>query len=83
MTDWLSIDCAPRDGTYIWLATDSSMRIGWWASGSGYEVHGSVGGGWIDMARAEAGGPRSLTFSPTHWQRLPALPARQTPGAPS
>jgi hypothetical protein len=65
MTDWQPIETAPKDGRFIWLGDSSGLRIGFWARER-----------WADMARAEEGGPRDLTFAPTHWQPLPKPPAR-------
>lgn len=71
---WLPIETAPKTGQYIWLAKPYLMRIGFWADGRQHENFGTKGGGWIDMAAAEGGGPRGLRFEPTHWMPLPAPP---------
>lgn len=64
---------------YIWLSDGFTMRVGFWVDGEKHENYGSKGGGWIDLGRAEAGGPRGLTFAPTHWQRLPSPPTLSSP----
>ena len=82
--EWQPIETAPQNQTPIWLGCAGNMRIGWWADGAQHENFGTVGGGWIDMARAEARGPRGLTFAPTHWARIPpAVPAPPAPGGGS
>lgn len=81
MREWLDIETAPQTGQWIWLANSHSMRIGWWSSNSGDANHGTVGGGWIDMAMAEAGGMRGLRFAPTHWMELPSPPHILAEGA--
>lgn len=67
---WQSIESAPKDGSFIWLATKDHMRIGYWyvVTDDPSKEH------WADMARAEARGPRDLLFTPTHWRSLPELP---------
>lgn len=66
MSDWQSIETAPKDGTFIWLATTAgpTMRVGFW----------SAVGQWNDLAASEGTGPRGLRFTPTHWQPLPKPP---------
>jgi hypothetical protein len=73
-SQWRSIETAPKNGSYIWLADDNSARIAFWSAGAKWEHRGTVGGGWRDMATAEARGPDSLHFTPTHWMPVPRLP---------
>lgn len=54
------------------------MRIGWWANGAEHENFGTVGGGWIDLGLAEAGGVRGLRFAPTFWANTPDPPTGDT-----
>lgn len=77
MTDWQDISTAPKDGGYIWLGAPGTLRIGYWCDGQKFEHHGSVGGGWRDAARAEAGGLSDLLFAPTHWMPLPPPPSAE------
>lgn len=71
---WQDIESTPKDRT-IWLGNASNIRIGIWADGEAHEVHGSVGGGWLDMWAVESDeGVLSLRFKPTHWQPLPPAP---------
>lgn len=74
MSEWQDIATAPRDGSIFWLGKPGHMRLGFWADGVGHENHGTVGGGWIDHALAEAGGVRGLRFAPTHWHARPSPP---------
>ncbi|MDB5412630.1 MAG: hypothetical protein JWR10_965 [Rubritepida sp.] len=72
--DWQPIETAHKDGTPVWLGRPGRMRIGFWASGTGHENHGTIGGGWIDAAAAEGSGVRGLRFAPTVWMALPFPP---------
>ena len=72
MSEWQPIETAPKDGTRIWLATESVMkRVGRWHDGEAFERHGTIGGGW---RRADDSQKESLFFVPTHWMPLPELP---------
>lgn len=75
--NWQSIETAPKDGSYIWLGCDHSIRVGFWRDGAEYEHHGSVGGGWRDKCAAEQLGMCDLHFTPTHWMPTPKPPRAQ------
>lgn len=61
---WQPVETAPKDGTFIWLLSDSfAIRIGYWK-----------GGRWVDLAKAEARGACDLSFEPSHWMPLPEPP---------
>lgn len=70
MSEWQSIETAPKDGQFIWLANSHRMRLGYWfvVTRDASQEH------WADMARAESTGPRDLLFEPTHWMAVPELP---------
>lgn len=66
MSDWRTIDSAPKDGTRLWLfwpdaCEDDRQTVGWWRTG----VHGDY---WMDHADSER-------ENPTHWMPLPEPPA--------
>jgi len=65
---WQTIDTAPRDGTPVLLYFPGlSMRIGCWKD------RGPYGTGWRDpVGHAEQA---TILGEPTHWMRLPYLPA--------
>ena len=65
---WQPIATAPKDGRNIWLTNACNIRIGFWD-----------GNRWVDLARAEARGPRDLLFEPTHWQPVPKPPEPDAP----
>jgi len=71
---WQPIETAPKDGSYIWLGNENSIRIGFWASGIQYECRGTVGGGWRDLILHDTGNPCDLPFKPTHWKPVPNTP---------
>lgn len=61
--DWRPMSSAPHDGTYIWLACDTCMRVGYWLNER-----------WAD---ANGQSPRlDLLYTPTCWQPLPRLPVK-------
>lgn len=79
--DWQPIETALKDGSYIWLGSPSSVRVGFWRNGAEYENHNSVGGGWIDKCAAEQVlGTNGLHFEPTHWMPTPKPPSPASNG---
>lgn len=71
---WRPISEAPRDGSVVWLASDSTMRLAYWRDGERFEHRGFVGGGWRDHSMSEAGTRSDMTFDPTMWHPVPTLP---------
>lgn len=74
MTEWQSIETAPRDGSIVWVADWSSMCPGYWHQN---EWRNWFKGPRYENARlgGEAFAPELVWFEPKFWQPLPALPA--------
>lgn len=70
---WLPIETAPKDGTYILLGNETTVSEGGWLSDldQGAEWEGQTGmAGWWRVN--DSGGP------PTRWMPLPAAPGSTT-----
>lgn len=74
MSDWRSIETAPRDGTPI-LVARHMREFGWirgWAQWQSLEFAG-YDGGWVSYGMFEPFGNLGLA-EPTHWQPIPEPP---------
>lgn len=78
MSEWLTIETAPRDGTRVLLGggkchceyLDREITEPMAAS---YERHWKYGGTWL-VAGMEAGYSVAFVDAPTHWMPLPPPP---------
>lgn len=67
MSEWQSLENAPRDGTRILICTERNyirnIRTSYWGRPN-FEYARNKGEGWVNGGAAE----------PTHWMPLPPLP---------
>jgi hypothetical protein len=63
MTDWQTIETAPKDGSDILIVRLNRVRVGFWRPKEGRWGFYGAGGVW-----AEKNNP------PTHWMPLPEPP---------
>lgn len=65
MSEWQTIDSAPKDGTEIWAYNGEQARMKW-ISGDGYALWS-----WADEILADVDAD---AVQPTHWMPLPEPP---------
>lgn len=73
--EWLPIDSAPKDGSWVSLLSGEGRDVGAWRDTRYCMIgapQGSYGPGWVDQNNCL---PISGEFEPTHWQPLPPPPA--------
>lgn len=70
-TEWQPIETAPKDGTWILIASLANMDIGHW------DDHW-IDGAWLRFQTAEYDNDGAEIRGPTHWQPLPAPPGGET-----
>lgn len=67
---WRAIETAPRDGTVVLLAHEKAAFDGYWSEADG---------GWVDDVTDAY--DDKLTYEPTHWQPMLALPPAPQDGS--
>lgn len=76
MSEWKTIDSAPKDGTVVLLFCPKSwdsegVRVGWWCTSPA--EHNFDDSGWYDDESASHD-VSDLYGEPTHWMPLPEPP---------
>lgn len=73
---WRDVSTAPRDGTVIWVADESSMVVAYWAGQNEQCWRNWFAGTRIRGLNisVDAYLPIPIWFEPKFWQPLPTLP---------
>ncbi len=73
MSEWRSIDSAPKDGRRIIMTNGGWVDLGWY-SHSDWLGEDAKAGAWVDMDPRDGPGGLKGPNAPTHWMPLPEPP---------
>jgi hypothetical protein len=73
MSEWKTIDSAPRDGTHVLLFVEQKTIEGWWFEGDPFDSEWQV----VGLSSHGCGCCSYPNKPPTHWMPLPKGPANE------
>jgi len=78
MSEWRTIDTAPKDGTRVLVCTNGQIAIAWWNERPNVWNEPAVPC-WTEFEPEDYFYAVHLTdeFAPTHWMPLPEPPHRE------
>jgi len=81
--EWMPIESAPKDGTYVLIADDSHVTVGKYHEDKGEHLVAAEQPYWepYDWSYWDRWQTDDSWFLPTHWMPLPAPPALAAPSS--